>query len=316
MRWVDRLVMLGVIATTIALGLGKLGRLHWQLELLSHFAVQYAIALAAACAYLLLRRRWRLLLLAVPILLFAAWPVAAYYMPHGQAPVGHSKWQMRVMSINVQASNNQYRLVRQAIAEANPDVVFLSEATAAWEQALTPLGPRYAFSVAEGRHSVFSVLLLSRLSIRDGKVITLGNPGTSAITARVCPAERSAESDCIRLVGVHPPPPMTAALAAERNDALQALESLVRASPSAPTVVLGDFNCTPWSPFLADLLAATGLRDSAAGFGVRPTWRSSLMLLGLKIDHVLVDPGVTVRDHRVGDYVGSDHYPVIADIAY
>ena len=83
-----------------------------------------------------------------------------------------------------------------------------------------------------------------------------------------------------------------------------------------PLIVAGDFNCTPWSPFFSDLLAATGLHDSALGFGVWPTWNSSLLPLGLKIDHVLVTGGVVARNHQVGADVGSDHFPVIVDLAY
>jgi endonuclease/exonuclease/phosphatase (EEP) superfamily protein YafD len=33
-------------------------------------------------------------------------------------------------------------------------------------------------------------------------------------------------------------------------------------------------------------------------------------------NHVLVSDGVAVRNHQVGAEVGSDHFPVIADLSY
>jgi endonuclease/exonuclease/phosphatase (EEP) superfamily protein YafD len=109
---------------------------------------------------------------------------------------------------------------------------------------------------------------------------------------------------------------MSAGLAAMRNDVFRALPDAIAKISPGPIIVAGDFNCTPWSPLFADLLAATGLHDSALGFGTWPTWYSSLLPLGIKIDHVLVAHGVAVRNHQVGHDVGSDHFPVIVDLAY
>jgi len=109
---------------------------------------------------------------------------------------------------------------------------------------------------------------------------------------------------------------MSADLAAQRNAVFQALPAALAAMPPGPVLVAGDFNCTPWSPFFADLVAATGLSDSARGFGVWPTWNSTLLPLGISIDHVLVSDGLVTRNHRVGGDVGSDHFPVIVDLAY
>jgi endonuclease/exonuclease/phosphatase (EEP) superfamily protein YafD len=79
-------------------------------------------------------------------------------------------------------------------------------------------------------------------------------------------------------------------------------------------VLLGDLNCTPWSPAFDRLLAAARLRDSGRGRGLHPTWFSAVPFVGLPIDHVLVGPGVGVRGRHVGPDIGSDHRPVIADL--
>lgn len=312
-RGVDGLVALGVIGTGVAFGLGMFGREDWQADLLSHFRVQYVLALLLAGAYFLVRRRWFLMLPTLALLAYAGWPVAGYFLPHAIASTGHDKWQLRVMSLNVEAGNSRTDLVSAAIEQANSDVVFLPEATATWAEALAPLRTRYRYGTGDGAGGAFSLLLLSRLPLRDARIVDLSDDGWPAIVARICPSETADDSDCVGFVGIHPPPPMSAGLAAQRNAVFRALPGALR---PGPVVVAGDFNCTPWSPFFADLLAATRLRDSAFGFGVWPTWHSTLLPLGISIDHVLVSDGLVIRNHRVGGDVGSDHFPVIVDLAY
>jgi endonuclease/exonuclease/phosphatase (EEP) superfamily protein YafD len=315
-RGVDGLAALGVVATAAAFGLGLLGREHWQADLLSHFRVQYVLALLLAGTYFLVRRRWFLLLPTLAVLAYAGWPVVEYFLPRDNGSVGHEKWQLRVMSLNVEASNGRGDLVKAAIEQANPDVVFLPEATATWAEALAPLRARYRYGTGDGAQGAFSLLLLSQLPIRDAQVIQLSDDGWPAVIARICPSEAADAKDCIAFVGIHPPPPRSESLAATRNAVLRAVPNVVAKVSPGPIIVAGDFNCTPWSPYFADLLAATGLHDSALGFGVWPTWNSSLLPLGIDIDHVLVADGVVVRNHKVGGDVGSDHLPVIVDLAY
>ena len=64
LHWLDRIIVAGVIAAAIAMGLGELGRFYWLFELGSHFLVQYLFGFAITAAYFLLRARWRWLLVA------------------------------------------------------------------------------------------------------------------------------------------------------------------------------------------------------------------------------------------------------------
>jgi len=315
-RGIDGLAALCVVGTAVAFGLGMVGRGLWEADLFSHFRVQYVLALLVASAYFLVRRRWLLLLPTLLLLAYVGWPVGEYFLAANAASAGHDKWQLRVMSLNVEASNGRADLVTAAIERANPDVIVLPEATAAWVEALAPLRARYRYGIGDGSRGAFSLLLLSQLPVRDGQVMQLSHDQWPAIVARICPSETADGKDCIGLVGIHPPPPMSEGLAGTRNAVFRALPDAIAKVAPRPVVVAGDFNCTPWSPFFADLLAATGLQDSALGFGVWPTWNSALLPFGLNIDHVLVSDGVAVRNHQIGGDVGSDHFPVVVDLAY
>ena len=81
-----------------------------------------------------------------------------------------------------------------------------------------------------------------------------------------------------------------------------------------PRVVLGDCNATRWTQAFREMLAASGLVDTADGAGWQPTWPVSLpALLRIPIDHVLVEPTLQVRRRWIGPETGSDHLPVYVE---
>lgn len=66
------------------------------------------------------------------------------------------------------------------------------------------------------------------------------------------------------------------------------------------------------------MAALTGTRIAP---GLRPSWLflkapdALRPAVGLPIDHVLVSEGIRIRTIRTGPSSGSDHLPVIADLA-
>jgi endonuclease/exonuclease/phosphatase (EEP) superfamily protein YafD len=317
-RWLDGLVVLGVVGTALAFALGELGRYDWRLELLSHFAVQYAIALVIACLYFLVRGRALWFVVTALAALMPAWRLAGY-IPMWSAPTHATAGthQLRVMTINVHAGNTRYDDVRAEIERLDPDIVFLPENTDRWAAGLASLRATYPYVIDGRSTSVFSLFLFSRVPLSDAAIIQLPQPGgLPAVVARACGEGTDNDMGCIQLVGIHPPPPRTADWAAERDSVLRAIPALIAGPDADRTILLGDFNCTPWSPLFRDLVTATGLRSTAAGFGLSPTWFSRWLPFGLTIDHILIGKAITARSHDVGGDVGSDHFPVVADVTF
>src|SRR5882672_1640271 len=255
LRRLDRIVAAGVIAAMIAIALGELGRFYWLLELCSHFLVQYLFGFAAAVVYFLLRRRWWWLAAAIVLSMIPAWRLAPYAPLEAKAATATlGAHRLRIMTINVHASSDRYDLVRAQIERLDPDIVFLPENTDRWAAGLAPLRARYPYVVDGQSPSVFSLFLFSRVPLSDAAIIKLPEPdGFPAIVARVCPEGASNDVACVRLVGILPPPPLDDRIAAERYAALQALPPLIAGPDAERTILLGDFNCTPWSPLFRDL---------------------------------------------------------------
>src|SRR5262249_6462450 len=79
-------------------------------------------------------------------------------------------------------------------------------------------------------------------------------------------------------------------------------------------IIIGDLNSTDGSAHFRDLLRVSGLRDSRLGFGRQPSW-PTMGFYRIAIDHALVSDDLAVVDRRPGPNVGSDHFPLILDLA-
>ncbi|GIF59351.1 endonuclease [Asanoa iriomotensis] len=92
------------------------------------------------------------------------------------------------------------------------------------------------------------------------------------------------------------------------------------ATPDGPVrLLMGDFNATVDHAPLRALLA-TGYEDAAVntGNGLRGTWRPidhAFKAPPVAIDHVLIDPRLSVRAFAVWPLPGSDHSAVFAEIS-
>jgi endonuclease/exonuclease/phosphatase (EEP) superfamily protein YafD len=303
------LALLAAAAATIGASVVALaGDLWWGFELFAHFRVQYLAA--QILLFLPLLAQWRLrwcFLLGVAAVLNAV-PLVPYLPLARTAVADPAADTISVMAVNVMARNQRHQRLIEIIDEQSPDVLVVVELTDAWQQALQPLFRRYPhrLMLPEPDDGAFGIALLSRYRLDGARGIDLET--TAAVDARV-----ESPLGAFRLIGVHLRPPTSPAFAAERNRQLGALADL-RRSIDEPLVVVGDFNVTPFSPWFANWLLETGLRDARSGRGPSISWPTFLPLLGIPIDHCVVSPEFTVVDFRRLPRFGSDHYPVLAEL--
>lgn len=115
---------------------------------------------------------------------------------------------------------------------------------------------------------------------------------------------------------IHPPPPLTQSAANIRNQTYNWLAQDIN-QQTEPVVIMGDFNSTAWSPQFTSLMDKTGLNDSRANNGVQPSWPSwAAKPLRIPIDHILVSDSVEVVNREILSDVGSDHLPVLINLAF
>ncbi len=256
---------------------------------------------------LLLWRRWRSSAFLLLLGLIAALPVLSLYRGGDGAPPGVPV--LRLLSANVLTGNRDSSRLLAAVAKENPDVLVLLEINERWRRELTALAATYPHRLLRPREDNFGIAVFSRL---PGTVLELAQLGETRLPSILATFEWQGQPTT--LIATHPLPPLGSSGARRRNRQLEAIGERAAATEGA-VIVIGDLNTTPWSPHFRDLLQQGDLRDSAQGRGLQPTWPAGSRLLRLPIDHCLHSADLMAVDRRVGSDIGSDHLPIVVDLA-
>ena len=276
---------LSIVIATIPLALfvfSLLGRYFFFAELVGNFRCQIMVTLIPFAILFLGVRRWWFGALTLIALAWSMTGIVWVCLPVNQPPQGPKP--MKVMSFNLLVQNQQHAEVIRRIVTEDPDVVTILEYASHWHEALAALDEQYPYSVKQPRWHGFGMAIFSKHPLTDTQVVNLTEQKTDnpMIVTKVNFGEQ-----IIRVVGVHTLSPTNRFRLDIRNRQFVEIGDALLAE-ATPTVVMGDFNCTPWSPFLSDFLKRTGYRDSRQGFGYQPSWPSMYQLLRIPIDHAFV----------------------------
>ncbi|MDR2506565.1 MAG: endonuclease/exonuclease/phosphatase family protein [Candidatus Accumulibacter sp.] len=300
--------------------LGWTGDWHWIPELFSHAFFQYALLSAALTLLLFFRRPgyWRWIALAATLAIWA--PILPSWLPAGgiqDKPQGR----LTLLQFNVFCYALPYNAtpVTEWISQRarEIDVVLLLEADTAFSASIQTLAREFPYRIERlSDDSPWGIALLSRYPFSEAHAVDLLDlDDLVMLDARI-----TTPSGPVRVVGIHPPNPISAGSTNLRDEFMDKLADYLNRDTRHPTVVFGDFNSTIWSPKLREFLSKTGLRDAQRGHGMLSTWPAPLAhyadFLGVPIDMTLVSPGLSVEDRRAGPALGSDHLPVITRVAY
>ena len=310
-RWTPLLKAIAGRTPEALLGIGALGTAGaplgiWSshVERMSHFRLWWIGLLVLLTAWFFWKRRRVLSAGAMVLAVWAMVPLAPYWM---SPPAVSGEKGLTFLAWNVLWENPAKELALPWLSTQGADVLVLTECTDEWRERLAPLKKIYPHQISSGRDGAEGMWLLSRypLDAPDPDGLAAAKPWIST--------EMHAPGGRVRIIGMHPRTPRSGARFDQRNAQYdRAAEIAINAG--MPVVLLGDLNCTPYSPWFQRLLERGKLRDSALGFGLHSTWRSNG--IGLPIDHILVSGDWHVIRRSVHpDRMGSDHHPVIAELA-
>jgi endonuclease/exonuclease/phosphatase (EEP) superfamily protein YafD len=262
------------------------------------------------------RRHWALFALALVVVSCdVAWEGPVLWpFPRAPAPVpGAAPWQL--FDANIAQDNYRPREIAREIAVDHPDVVALEELTPQAYRWLTADGvlADYRWDLVEPRSGAGGMGLWARVPM-NGYRSWVSDGSQVELAAWVAPPHEPRTR--LDVVHVYAPAEGPDEPAEWRGQLAQVRDHLRR--EPRPLVVAGDFNATADAgPF--QRILHLGLSDAAvlAGQGWRMTWprNQPWVVPYLRIDHVLLSPGLTETAYRLGDGQGSDHHPVIVEIA-
>ncbi len=290
---------------------GLFGRLHFLLDLASHFRIQATTAVIASTVILISMKRRAAVAtgIASALLLMTLVP---FWLPTNSGDPA----EYRLLALNVLTSNTQHKKVLRLLKEADPDFIVLQETDRQWITALgDELQTKWPYSKVVPRQDNFGIALWSKVDWESCDVVSFTD-GIQFAAPSIDTEFRTADGKTFRLVSTHLLPPMSDEAWQIRNGSLNSLAAAVREGDQSTTIVTGDFNCTPWSPWFQQFVREAGLRNSAYGQGLAVTWRPfAFALAGLPIDHALVGDRIRIMKRTVSSNVGSDHRAIIVDFA-
>jgi endonuclease/exonuclease/phosphatase (EEP) superfamily protein YafD len=281
-----------------------LGLWSSHIERMSHFRWWWLGLLLVLAGWFLWKRRRGLAAIAIAMTAWAAVPLFPYWL---STPAVTKEKGLKFSAWNVLWENPTKELALPWLANQDADVLLLTECTNEWRERLSPLKEKYPHQISSGRDGAEGMWLLSRypLDAPDPDGLAAVKPWISAIM--------HTPGGPVRILSMHPRTPRSGQRFGQRNEQYDHAAE-ISANAGMPVVLLGDLNCTPFSPWFQRLLKRGKLRDSALGFGLHSTWRSNG--IGLPIDHILVSDEWSIIARKVHpDRMGSDHHPVLAELA-
>jgi endonuclease/exonuclease/phosphatase (EEP) superfamily protein YafD len=307
------LALSGMLLALILL-LSFLGTWWWKFELLSHFRWQYWLGfLGCAVGLLVLRRPWlATAFLAIVVLTgLTLTPLVSGTLNRVQATQGEG---LSIYFANVYIGNNDALAIAEGVEARQPDIVFFSELNSRTFQELVELLPQYPLHHFEPGPTAFQVAVFSKLGPEFEPEILAFFPDESAepaLEVRLLYQDRP-----VRVIGIHPPPPINEFWVAQRDAQLRALASEIAAS-KLPTILGGDFNSTPWSYIFEEVISLSGLQDARRFGQLHLSWPTNLpFFMRIPIDHVLVSEEFVVTKLSVEPSVRSDHLPVYVELEW
>ena len=271
-----------------------------------------APALAAVVAAVATRRRAMTVGAGALLLCHVVW-AAPDLRPARPLPEGvDGAPRLRVFSANILFTNTDMGGIAAEIRAADPDVVALQEVSPFNLSGLEAEGllADYPHRWVDARPDTLGTAILSRLPLEDAGQWRAGRLPMARATVVLGPHR-------LRLYDVHARAPFGPGGPAEWERQLAALRQVAEQETEA-LVLAGDFNATTGHRSFRRLLAA-GLRDAHLERGRRfvATWPLDMRPLPplVQLDRVLVSDHLAVLDVREGTGRGSDHRPVVVDLA-
>lgn len=315
------LVGLGVYFAGLQAGLGRGGTMALLRELTLYLFCPLPVLLGLA---LLLRAWASLCLLLLPLALFLG-VYGPQFWPHTPPAIAGAS--LRVLSFNTGGNTGAGQLepLLRTVRAVDADLVALQEVPpATLERLPAELAAAYPYSLGTA-----DTLLFSRRPLDARGSFQLGDGAYLAEQALV----HLTGSDLV-VTNVHVTRPgysvrwrrglvpvIREYSPGWRDAQVDALVARLRATPG-PQLLMGDFNETEWSYPYQQLrtILADSYRDAGYGFG--HTYPSHLLRVPgqpalplLRIDYIFHSAELTALHAWVGPDGGSDHLPVVAELA-
>lgn len=280
--------------------------LHWSFDLAAQFLLPAAV-LAGMSALAAVVFQWPRIAGAGVVTTVAAYLVAAPFTS-ASPPVAKDAARFKVLLFNIGRANGWIASVSDMARESGADIVVFVEATPHIVRRLQSLSAIYPYRFDCIGYEQCDIAIFSRTRLSSPAVRATADPERSPVVQ----IETQVAGCRMKLFATHLTRPFPNRPYWAQRAQAEEVAGDVAAWPGAK-LVLGDFNAAPWG-YVMRMIAERGNVRILTGAG--GTWHSRLPpQLRIPIDHMLAGPGLSFVSRRVLPKIGSDHLPVLAEIA-
>ncbi|HWE44993.1 MAG TPA: endonuclease/exonuclease/phosphatase family protein [Caulobacteraceae bacterium] len=307
-----RLAIWAAWVGVIALGLAVAGATYEvtddkAIDFLAQFGAPTLALCAGALEIALIWRRWIAaagLVVTVSALVFAL--QGQWFPPHASSASPTT----RIYFANIWDENRDIARAARSVANANPDVAAMVEFSDRHRAAQARLFPELPYRVLSPGNPAYAgkpgAVIASRWPLR---------PLTAAATwnFNILAARVEEPGAPFRLIVVHLTRPWPFRRRQSQADQIKRLVAAIETPSDVPTVVVGDFNATASGYLLKALMAQENLSAAPAIMG---DWPANLPgPFRIAIENAFAGTGATIVSRRLGRPTGSDHRPIVLEIA-
>ncbi len=293
---------------------------HYYADTLRNFVFQYALGSLILALFFCFSKRWRWFTLMVCVFFVTGFE----YFSNLSRPSLYASEASTTLKVAIYNRNYGIRVHDDFIAwlqEERPDVVVLQESQSTHQKAMEQLKDLYPYQISEPREHAFGLILASRFPVLNSKIVpttTIAKPEYVIENFYLHADIKFREDIVVSLYTAHPAPPVTRFIHQQRNRDLSIISDAIKRDHSGNVIFMGDMNITPFSPYFAQFINRSGLRNEYTGALIIPTWPSDFIniICQIPIDHILHKGNLRLVSKYRGAALGSDHYPLVAVYAF
>ncbi|RFC53396.1 endonuclease/exonuclease/phosphatase family protein [Brumimicrobium aurantiacum] len=217
---------------------------------------------------------------------------------------------IKVISTNIYQFNKQFERFKNFIKKENPDIFITIESNSDWEEAMRDLEIDFPNTHKVTLENTYGMHLYSKIPFENIKTHYFVADDVPSIEAHL----KNTEGQEYLLYIAHPPPPSPTeeSNSKERDGDLMCIAKRVK-EIGKPTLVIGDFNTVAWSKISELFRKNSELIDGRHGRGILATFHAKYWFFRAPLDLVYHSKNVFVKDLKVLEHVGSDHFPICCE---
>lgn len=272
---------------------------RWYFELFVNFKFQYALGSFVLTLFFVALKKYKVALICLLVCLLNIASILPNQLVASRTSGLQETADLDILSINLLSSNQNFMAIQELTDQVDPDLLLLIEYTSQWDQNLQL--DHYPHRIISIREDHFGIALFSKIPFEKSEIVDFTHTRFPLAYVSIL-----VNQSPIHILGVHFENPMGLGAHFIRNLQMRKSDQFLNAL-NGSKIIIGDFNCTPYSRSFQLMQQNTGLLDSRSKWSIGASWPHFFYPLKIPIDHALVSPTLHIKERQLKKASGSDH---------